>query len=484
MAKEEVNNIFREVASMAGDIVFCYDLVTKKFMQYSDKTELFKYGSWLYDFENTMVNSKMIYSEDIGRFQEIVRRIKNGEKGTIEGMFRMRIHASGDYRWHRLLARANYENDKPVEVIGKITDIHAYIMEHKKKMSDEAEQGGVEGFSDRDSFTDSMLRYIGEHKEESMIACILFDIPEYDSVIRGLDKKEAGAFRVNLLQRIRRSFPSGSVIGRIGVHRFGVCMGGLGMPAEAGKLIGDVQTALDELGFLYKTPLNAYAGICLEHNRRGVEEIIFDNAQTALAQTGKKDSGNVVFFSERKAPLAERKADTSSGQDDFIVEYALRMFGGYDSAGKGAISHLAASLGILMEKIGTAYGFERISVSLCRGRQYEEYVQWRSPKIKNLPKGSLLHVQGLQSRIEETITFWGPYVVNNVEAYPDDSPYGRMMGITAVKSILQGGFECGNGVRVIVSLEYYTTPHTWTKEELELLERTRYIADFCASYVR
>ena len=48
---KEAGDIFREVAQAAGDIVFRYDLKTKKFMQYSDKSELSKYGSWLQDFD-------------------------------------------------------------------------------------------------------------------------------------------------------------------------------------------------------------------------------------------------------------------------------------------------------------------------------------------------------------------------------------------------------------------------------------------------
>ena len=35
----ESGDIFREVAQAAGDIVFKYDLKTKKFMQYSDRSE-------------------------------------------------------------------------------------------------------------------------------------------------------------------------------------------------------------------------------------------------------------------------------------------------------------------------------------------------------------------------------------------------------------------------------------------------------------
>ena len=79
----ESGDIFREVAQAAGDIVFKYDLKTKKFMQYSDRSELSKYGSWLQDFDMAMVNAKMIKSEDVESFLKLTTRIKRGESGTI-----------------------------------------------------------------------------------------------------------------------------------------------------------------------------------------------------------------------------------------------------------------------------------------------------------------------------------------------------------------------------------------------------------------
>ena len=60
---KEAGDIFREVAQAAGDIVFRYDLKTKKFMQYSDKSELSKYGSWLQDFDFAMVNKERLFSQ-------------------------------------------------------------------------------------------------------------------------------------------------------------------------------------------------------------------------------------------------------------------------------------------------------------------------------------------------------------------------------------------------------------------------------------
>ena len=72
MGNRENESIFKEVAQAAGDIVFRYDLLTRKFMQYSDRIELSKYGSWLYDFDNAMISAEMIYSEDIDNFRKLM----------------------------------------------------------------------------------------------------------------------------------------------------------------------------------------------------------------------------------------------------------------------------------------------------------------------------------------------------------------------------------------------------------------------------
>ena len=69
----ETGDIFREVSQAAGDIVFRYDIVTEKFMQYSDRSELAKYGAWLSDFDSSMINAKMIYPDDVETFQKLLR---------------------------------------------------------------------------------------------------------------------------------------------------------------------------------------------------------------------------------------------------------------------------------------------------------------------------------------------------------------------------------------------------------------------------
>lgn len=137
----------------------------------------------------------------------------------------------------------------------------------------------------------------------------------------------------------------------------------------------------------------------------------------------------------------------------------------------------------LLEEVGKAYGFERVTLSVCGSGEYAETGEWCGETVKNIPKGCLLHVSGEPDVIEEKVTFWEPYIVSDVNSYPDSSSYGRMIGLSSVRSFAQAGYECNDGVRYIVSLEYYTQSHVWSAEELNAFNTIKYAADFCMKYI-
>ena len=79
--------------------------------------------------------------------------------------------------------------------------------------------------------------------------------------------------------------------------------------------------------------------------------------------------------------------------------------------------------------------------------------------------------------------FWAPYIVPDVHSYPDSSDYGRKKKNSAVTSFAQAGFECNDGIRYIVSFEYYTQSYVWSEEKLNALNIIKYAADFCMKYI-
>lgn len=481
-------NIFKEVALAAGDIVFRYDLVTLKFMRYSDKIELSRYGSWLYDFDNALIGAEMIHPEDTDTFRMLMERVKKGDGRNIEGMFRMRIHASGDYRWQHLTACTIYKNGIPVEVVGRATDVHRLMTDGSLGGMDERiDKNDMTGLLDRNTMLDTIARFERIHKNDFMAACIIFNIPAYDAVVSRLDMEKSREFLINLIRCIRRNFPFGTLVGRVDIHRFAVFTSELNSPADIGEAVSKCMQSIMDYGRKYREQLGekqllCSVGVDLESNHEGVGAVIYSRAQKALEKANEKGLGRVSFFSDKEEKTLTEKNE-SHGQQDMITEYALGIMSNNPQAGSGISLDIAASIKGLAKSLSDKFGFERAAVSVCRDGQYEECGQWKSDCIKQLPEGSLLHIMGAKEDIEEKVNFWEPYIVHDVFSYPDSSRYGRMVGTTAVRSFIQTGFECSNGIRGIVSFEYYTQPHVWKEREIELFDTVKYVADFFAKYI-
>ena len=484
-------DIFREVAQAAGDIVFRYDLKTEKFMQYSDRSELSKYGSWLQNFDSAMINAKMIYPDDIEEFLRLTSRIKSGEAGNIEGIFRMRLHISSDYRWYRLIARTMFDEQGPYEVLGRVSDIHNYMM-----ASRENAEGGtghkmdMMGLSDESAVMDALVRYKRKHKSETMLACILFDVPEYDRIVCGLSHAKSEELLINLIRHIRRGYPHGTLVCRVGIHRFAVFTGGITTLNELGEAVAKSMHGISELGEQYMKQLDgrvlgAYVGIDFESNYDGVENVIYGRALSALGTTEGKNIGEIAFFKQPEKNANSFEA-ASAEPEDMIAEYVIDLLRDEEPdehSLEDRRAHVMACMRILFEKLADKYGFERVSMSVCRSGEDVEYIQWSTKEIDAIPDGCLLHVEGGQDMVESKVTFWEPYIVGDVYSYPDSSEYGRMIALSAVRSFAQAGFECTNGVRGIVSFEFYTQPHMWSNDEINAFNTVRYVADFCVRYI-
>lgn len=477
MRVTEEGNIFKQVAQMAGDIVFKYDLVTGKFMQYSDKIELSRYGSWIFDFVNSSIAANMIHKDDVDVFRNVMGRITRGESGSIEGMFRMRIHASSEYRWSYVHAQTRFVDGKAVEVIGRITDeqVHYERMKHSR---DFAGRNTAAADDDKELFLQDIVRYSRNHRTDVMSACVIFDYPAYTYICENYGKADAEEFAFHVTSNIRRSFPFGTVIRHIGGNLFGVFLGSINLLDDIGPAIEFARQRINLLAGQYKTSMEASVGVCMDNNRGGAELDFYEKAKMALGNAYNNGSHKVEFFTHTESEELDLKQQSEETSDSFIMEYALKYLGD-DSDDRMSIKSIVDNL---VGLIGKNLGIDRVAVSLCKDGVYREYSNWQNDKLKGRPEGSFLHVVGKADIIESAIDREKGFVVSNVFSYPDDSPYGQMISSTAVVSIAQKRFET-NGAKGVVSMEFYGMPHTWTQGELDALAVAGQVADICVKYL-
>lgn len=484
----EEDDIFREVAQAAGDIVFRYDIVTGKFMQYSDRSELAKYGAWLSDFDSAMINAKMIYPEDAAEFQKLADKIKAGDAGTIEGFFRMRLHISADYRWYRLLARTKFEQGRAVEVLGRVADVHNYMTtKNEHAIGVAGHIMDMMGLSDEREVRNVVARYVKRHHSDMMLACIIYNISEYDNIVCRLNRGKREEFLINLIRRIRRCYPHGTLACRTRNGKLAVFSGGFGTAAELGDAVAKSVQSVEELGVQYAHLLDSAdftvcVGVDYERNDEDMGQEIYDKAVEALKKAESADGSRVVFYKNDEESINE---EACSKQDDTIAENIIHIFEEQVEARTDEELKECARECIynLLKEVGVKYALERVTLNVCGREQYSEAICWSNSDVKNIPEGCLLHVSGSRQIIEEKVTFWEPYIVNDVNSYPDSSEYGRIVGFSSVRSFVQAGYECSNDIRYIISLEYYTQPHMWTADELNVLNAIKYAVDFCMKYL-
>lgn len=480
----EQNDIFAYISKKAGDIVFKYCYKNGWFEQFSNVFALEKHGTKYVNGKTDFIYPGMIHEDDLNFFNDCINNIKTGKAGNIDGIFRMRINASSDYRWYRLYVQTVYENELPLEAIGRITDVNEVINRFDKiKNISSTYENDMQGIVDREAFLGEIVKY-GKTHNSGTLGCILINIPAYDNVINRSTKQEAKEFNTNLIRRIRRAFPYGAYVGRIGVHRFGVFVGGMSFLTDVGPSIDKVRANLKELGVQYNVMIHANLGVCFENYTPGIEDIVFERATEALENADRKGIGIVEFYNSKKA---EDKNDTAkqSGKGLFSdVLSFLRLGQKHVDKANVSLAKTDATqwLDILIDRVRQEYGIERISVSLKADDEYKEFKAWSSTETSNMPDWCLLHVNGKAKDIEGKISTEIPYIVNDVSSYPDDSEYGRMLNITSVKSVAQIRFVCTNGMTGIVSIEKYSGSYTWHKEELVVLEVSKYIAEICSRY--
>ena len=140
----------------------------------------------------------------------------------------MRLHVSADYRWYRLVARTKYDSTGAVEVLGRVTDIHDYMIKAEEKRHTYEIMGhkiDVMGFSEPAHVKNDIVRFVKKHRADTMLACILVDIPEYDNIECELNRTKSEELFISLLRRIKSCFPHGTFVCKVGVHRFALFSG-------------------------------------------------------------------------------------------------------------------------------------------------------------------------------------------------------------------------------------------------------------------
>lgn len=470
-------DVFKEVAMMAGDIVFRYDMLTHKFMQYTDREEVSKYGAWMINLSKTKEYERMVHDNDRNRYNQLMEYITSGNKEFIEGEFRLKMQGDREYVWYRIMGKTVYDSGRPVEVIGRISNIN-----HYKNAVDAAKiKYTAAGIMGADEFLEMICQKCEEADLYTQFVCIQAELPEYYKILNKV--KDTNELLINIMSRLKRCFSYGCVIGRLAFNRFGIFTSDMNQIMDIVPSISAFQNSIREMGELYGVESCVSAGVSILINSEGAALNLLDNSYDALKEASYQSGGGIVFYSKKVEEAAKEALSL-----DEAGHYNAQI----PPSGRGLISYgynilmerhsCRESVSRVLEVVASFSGVERAGVYLLTEKGYERYVCWESEPIREMPEALLFNIRCDRQVVEAVIGVDSPYIVNDVRAYPDDSEYGRAVSMSSVISVVQCMFECNNGVKGIVSFENYREPHTWSERDFESLKVIGSIAEFYSRY--
>ncbi len=202
---ETVQGILFEYFPAKDSMVFSYNLPHNK------KTrEITGYSSYV-------KKNPIVHSDHMQAFsQALTSAVMSEKEGELEYLSAI---SGGGYRWHRTHYKSVLGADgKVTSVMGRITDIHAEVME-REKMNYQAQIDGLTGLYRKEIVFEKMLEFVKEAPEAEFYFSLI-DLDDFKSVNDQYGHQYGDKVLKEAAENILHVFAEDSVVGRFGGDEF------------------------------------------------------------------------------------------------------------------------------------------------------------------------------------------------------------------------------------------------------------------------
>lgn len=202
---ETVQGILYEYFPKQDLMVFSYNLPHNK------KTrEITGYSSYV-------KKNPIVHSDHLPAFTKVLRDAVAEEKeGELEYLSAI---SGGGYRWHRAYYKSVLgANGKVASVMGRITDIHAEVLE-REKMNYQAQIDGLTGIYRKETVFEKMTEYVKEAPEAEFYFSLI-DLDDFKKINDQYGHQYGDSVLKEAAEIILSVFEEDSVVGRFGGDEF------------------------------------------------------------------------------------------------------------------------------------------------------------------------------------------------------------------------------------------------------------------------
>ncbi len=288
---------YRVLAELSNDIIFDYDIYADQ-MMYSEKyEENFGRKPTIERFAELKEEAQYIYKEDVFSFENFCKLL-GGEKQKIEVEYRMK-RPSGDYVWCYVLGRVVYSNNKPMRVVGKLSNIDIQKRE-VEKLQFKAEMDAMTKVYNKAATKERINNFINNSRKQDKHALLIVDMDNFKKINDTFGHLKGDEVLKDGVSHLKKMFRGDDIIGRIGGDEFVVFMSNVTSREDIvnkAKSIGkSFYKTYSEDGI--EVTVSASIGISIYPMDGADYEELLDKSDKALYEVKRNNKNGFCFYHE------------------------------------------------------------------------------------------------------------------------------------------------------------------------------------------
>ncbi len=214
---------YRIVSELSNDVIFEYNIVKDKMIFIGKYKELFGRDSVIVDFiDKIPTNIKSIHPNERGIYEKFCKQLKEGQE-SIDAEFRMKDKL-GEFIWCKVKAKTIHKEDgSPIRVIGTVVNINIHKRE-QEKLEYKATRDPLTGVYNKGATKKKVDMFVNGNKD-GRHALLFLDFDNFKKVNDNFGHIQGDKVLKYVVERIRKVFNDGEIVGRVGGDEFVVFVG-------------------------------------------------------------------------------------------------------------------------------------------------------------------------------------------------------------------------------------------------------------------
>lgn len=476
------------IMEQTNDIIFEWDMDRDTVSYSSNWNRKFGYQPITEQVSRRLVRASHIHPEEMIGTSRLIEDLK---KGTPYGEMELRIaDARGRYRWCKIRASVQFGSpDKPVKVIGVITDIDQEKKE-SQSLRKKAERDGLTGLYNKSTAREMIEECLGNRREDGQSALIILDVDDF----KGINDRYGHMFGDTVLQRIseelQKLFRQGDILARIGGDEFLIYMDDVGNREIAAQRAERIIAGFGRMFSkdMLKIPPACSIGISVCPRDGDNFDVLFQHSDLALYEAKSRGKNCYVMFEKesmerpfgvmQERSAANTRIETNDRPGFVTADWIEQTFAKlYES------EDLDRAIMSILEMAGQQFGVSRVYIfeDSEDGNYTSNTYEWCSQGVPSQQDGLQNYAYddlGGRDLYRNLFDEEGVFYCQDITKLP--KLLHEMLDAQGIKALLQCSIWDNGVFRGYIGFDDCSVYRIWTREQINVL---RFTANLMATFL-